>query len=624
MGSGGTPHYRFGVFELLPGRAELRRAGSRVKLRGRPLDILAALLERPGEIVTREDLRQRLWAADTFVDFDHGLNSSVNRLREALGDAADNPRFIETVPRRGYRFIAPVQTPASDTDTPSPPPDAAPARLGRRRLVLASAFALAAVLLLLSLWAVWPTPTAEVGPLRLAVLPFEDVGEEEGRDFLADGLTDALITELSQVRSLRVISRTSAMAYKGMPTSLAEIARELRVDVAVVGSVLRAGERARINAQLVDTARDRNLWARSYDCDLVEVLDVQRRVAREITASIRVAVSDTERQVLDRSSPISTEAFEAYVRGRRQRERLTGDALVESRDAFIRVVEMAPDFPAGWAALADVYWVMGAPGYETADPRDTMPRAREAALRALELDPMEPLAHATLGNVALDFDWNWGEAEAGLTRALEASPSFSLAHLWYSSYLAAMGRHDEAVEQARRARDLDPLSRRAALTLGIRYYYAGRDAEAEEALTGVLADEPRAFAAGIVLGLLQLRQASSQDAVAELERAVADSGGNPWALGSLGYAYGVLGRRDEARHVLERLEATGRLRRVSPFNFAVVHAGLEDHDEALAALEEAFAQRSGWMAFLQVEPMLDGLRDDPRFEDLLARVGHRG
>ena len=619
------PKYRFGVFELDLARDELRRAGSRAKLRGRPLDILAALLERPGEVLTREELRARLWPADTFVDFDHGLSSSVNRLREALGDVADNPRFIETVPRRGYRFIAPVEPAAVPPEVQSAPsvPAAPVEGRGRRRHALTAGLALVAALLLLLGWHWWRQPSPQAGPVRLVVLPFEDLGEQRGRDFLADGMTDALITELSQVHSLRVISRTTAMAYKGVSKSLAQISRELRIDVAVEGSILRSGDRARINAQVIDTARDRNLWAHSYDCALVDVLDVQRRVAREITESVRVAVSETERQMLERSSPISPVAFEAYVRGRLLREQLTPESLIESRDAFTRVVGLAPDFAAGWAALADVYWVMGAPGYDSADPREAMPLARSAARRALELDPMEHLAHATLGNVALDYDWSWSEAEARFSRALEVSPSFALAHLWYSTFLAAMGRHDEAIEEARRARELDPLSRRAALTLGIRYYYAGRDAEAEAQLRRVLADDPDAFAARVALGLVRLRRGGAADAVGEMERAVLDSGGNAWVLGSLGYAYGVTGRAGEARAVLARLDEAARVGRVSPFARASVWMGLGDHDAALAALEEAYAERSGWMIFLKVEPMLEGLHGDPRFEDLMARVGHR-
>jgi TolB-like protein/DNA-binding winged helix-turn-helix (wHTH) protein/tetratricopeptide (TPR) repeat protein len=628
MDSQARPRYRFGVFELDLGRDELRRAGLRVKLRGQPLEILALLLEKPGEIVSRESLRERLWPADTFVDFDHGLNSSINRLREALGDVADNPRFVETVPRRGYRFIAPVEREdAARQAAGAPPPSLPPAPEPRRRPAWKRVAAWGALVVLLLGLAfagsrVW-RPAGEQDPLRLAVLPFQSLSPDPGQEYLADGMTDALITDLSQLHSLRVLSRTTVMAYKGKPKSLSDIARELRLDVAVEGSVLQSGQRARINAQLVDTARDRSLWARSYDCELGDLIDVQRRVAREITESVQVTVSDSERQMLERSSRVSPEAFEAYVRGRLLRDQLTDDALVGSRDAFERATRLAPDYAPAWAALADVHWITGAAGYDSVDPRESSSLARAAARRALQLDPDEPLAHGTLAMIAFQYDWDWEEAEAQLRKALALRPSFALVHNWYSGFLTAMSRFDEAIAEARRSEELDPLSRRAALTVGIRYYYARRYAEAERDLRRVVEGDPSAFAARLSLGLVRLQQGAREEGQAELARAVGDASGNAWALGSLGYAYGVSGRAADARGVLAKLDRIAESRHVSPFSRALVFVGLGVRDEALDALNQAYVERSGWMPFLKVEPMLDPLRGDPAFQDLVTRVWHR-
>jgi len=626
------PRIRFGTFELDRACGELRRDGLRVRVRGRPLEILSALVERPGEVVTREELRDRLWPSDTWVDFDHGLNSAVNRLREALGDAADNPRFVETLPRRGYRFIAPVAVEIAPPEAPPAGPGTGPPAATalepppRRPLAVAKA---AGVLVLASLvtlagWAIWRASAGGRDPAhrvpRLAVLPFHNVGEGAG-EILADGMTDALIGELSQVGSLDVISRTTAMAYKGSSQPLSAISRELDLDVAVEGSVLRDGRRARISAQLVDAHSDRGLWSRSYDCDLEDLIDLQRRVAREITESIRVTVSEDERRLLERSSPVDPEAFEAYIRGRLLRERLTPDALFESRAAFERAVELAPDYAAAWAALADVARVMGAAGYDASPPGEVAPVARSAAERALELDPAEPMAHATLGMVSFDFDWDWSAAEAHLSRALELRPSFSQAYVWYSGFLTAMGRFEESVVAARRAEELDPLSERAAQTVGFRLYYSGRLGAAEQQFRRVLETSPGSFAARLGLGLTLLESGRSQPALVELERAAGDSAGNAWALGCYGNALARAGREAEARQVLARLEEMGAQRHVSPFSEALVLVGLGDGAGAMDALERAYSERSGWMTFIAVEPPLAPLEGEPRFSALKRKVG---
>ena len=637
---------RFGVFEADPLSGDLRKHGLRVKLRGRPFQVLALLLERPGELITRDELRTTLWATDTFVDFDHGLNAAVNKLREALGDSADNPRFVETVPRRGYRFIAPV-APVSQTPTPDPaatapavaPPAAAastpavseavqPAPIRRvwsARGIAASALALA-VLVAAGAYGVRRAlaPPAREGPTRIAVLPFQNNSGDPSQEYFVDGLTDALITELAQIRALRVISRTSVLPYKTARKPLPVIAQELGVDVVVEGAALQSGGRVRITAQLIDARSDRHLWARSYDCDLADVLDVQRRVASEVTQEIRVAVSQTEDDRLSRSSPVDPRAYEAYLRGRVLREKLTESDVESAIEYFRSAVTYDPAYADAWAGMAAAYWILGAPGFDFRPQRETAPQAKAAARKALELDPSLASARATLAMLHLEYDWDWAAADRDMKMVLEQAPSFAKAHVWYSSYLTAMGRHEESIAAAMRGLDLDPLSATAGQTLAIRYYYAGRFDRALEHFATTLELDPGAYVARLGRAQCHWRLGQPRRALPEVERAVADSGGSVYVAAWLGYLYATSGQPARARDVLARLEDAARARYVSPFHRALVHAGLGERGLALAWLEKAYEERSGWMAYLAVEPEFAALRTDPAFRDLLRRVGHAG
>jgi len=612
---------------------DLRKGGLRVRLRGRPFDVLTLLLEEPGELVSRDELRDKLWSADTFVDFDHGLNTAVNRLREALGDSADSPRFIETVPRRGYRFVAPV----IDLDAPAPPatpllpvepvadptPLSAPRRGGGLLLALGlgMAFAAGAGLLMFRGRGAQQTPG---GPTRLAVLPFRNVGGDPSQDYFADGLTDELIADLSQVGALRIISRTSVMPYRVGSKRLPEIAKELKVDAVVEGSVLRSGDKVRITARLVDAAADHNLWGESYERDMADILALQREVARSITIGVRVTVTPQEQARLEQPVRVDPKAYEAYLQGRFAWQTMTTDGLHRGIQAMERAIAIDPSYAPAYSGLAFCWWIMGSAGYEVAPQRETAPKAKAAALRALELDPNLASAAVTLGMVEIDHDWDFAHGEARIREAIARSPSLADARISYSSYLAAMGRSDEAIAEAERGLDLDPLSVVASQTLGYRLYYGQQYDRALVAFRKALQLDPHSFVARIGLAQTHWQKGERRSALAEGERAFRDSASSPWVLGWLGYAWSANGQPAKGREALATLTSWSEREYVSPFYRAMVEVGLGDRDAAMSALEGAYDDRSGWLLFLNVEPEFDSLRSDPRFLDLLRRVGHAG
>jgi len=616
---------RFGVFQADMETGDLRKQGLKVRIRGKPFEILALLLERRGEVVTREELRQRLWAAETFVDFDHGVNTAVNRLREALGDSAENPRFVETIPRKGYRFIAPLLEDPAAADPPAAEPvtEASVAPPLTRRALL---FALALVALGAVGWLAYRrdrTPAKAPGSASLAVLPFRNVSGDAGQEYFADGLTDALIADLAQVSALRVISRTSVMPYKATAKRLPEIARELGVDSVVEGSVLRSGKRVRITARVVDAAADRSLWSETYERDISDILELQGEVARAITLGVRVSVTPQEQARLEQSGQVSPEAYEAYLRGRYSWQTMSAEGLRRGVEQMERAIAIDPRYAPAYSGLAYCYWVMGGAGFESAPQTETAPRAKAAAQKALEIDPGLATAQATLAMLEIDYDWNFAAGEARMRQAIASSPGLAEPHISYSAFLAAMGRGEEAISEARRGLDLDPLSQPAAQTLGYRFFYARQHDRAQEQFRKTLQANPRAFVARMGLAQAYWEQGERRRALPDAERALADSAESPWILGWLGYALAASGQGERAEAILARLRAIGQERYVSPIYRAMVHTGRGDRERALAELEAAFRDRSGWMVFLNVEPTFDSLRGDPRFLDLLRRIGHR-
>lgn len=529
---------RFGVFEVDLRAGELRKSGVKIKLQEQPFQILALLLERPGEVVTREELQRKLWPADTFVDFEHSLNAAVKRLREALGDSAETPRFVETLPRRGYRFIYPVEGREP------------PAR--RRRWVTALALValpgMLAVMFALNLGGLRDRLLGRPMPgeiTSIAVLPLENLSGDPEQDYFTDGMTEMLITELSKIGALKVISRQSVMQFKGTDKPLPEIARELDVDAVVEGSALHIGERVRITVQLIEAATDRNLWADNYDRDVSDVLELHSEVAQAIARQIKIAVTPEEETRLASGRPLNPKAHEAYLRGRYHWNKRTEEGLKKSIEHFQQAVEMDRGYALAYAGLADAYVFLG--GYQVFPPKEVNTKAKAAALKALELDDTLAEVHASLAIAKLS-EWDWLGAERELKRAIELNPSYATAHHWYAYYLETLGRFDEAVEEIQRARELDPLSLIIDITAGdIMFQRVGQYDKAIAHYRKTLELDPNFGMTHEWLGRAYAQKGMYEEAIAEYQRSVSLSGRSPRVMAGLGYTYAVAGGEAKRR-----------------------------------------------------------------------------
>jgi TolB-like protein/DNA-binding winged helix-turn-helix (wHTH) protein/Tfp pilus assembly protein PilF len=611
----------------------------RLKLQEKPFQILAALLERPGEVVTREELQKRLWPADTFVDFDHSLGTAISKLRQALGDSAQKPRFVETLGGRGYRFVAPVDgsgqsptlpgiTPIGANTTPATE-SAGTASEGRARQArkswlvgaVAAVLTMAAILIALKVDG-WRDRIFGRAPqiTSLAVLPFENLSRDPEQEYFADGMTDELITNLGKIGALRVISRTSVMSYKGARRRLAQVARELNVDGVVEGTVLRSGEHVRITAQLIRVSPEEHLWAESYESDLRDVLTLQEDVAQDIAREIRVKLTPRERAGLSSARPVNPEAHQAYLRGLYLWNKRTEQDLEKSIDYFNEAVGRDPTYALAYAGLANAYNSVGF--YGRVAPRKLFPKARAAALKALALDDRLAEAHAALGFYKADYEWDQLGADREFRRAIELNPGYAFAHVWRADQLLSkMKRHTEAVAELDRAAELDPTSPMVSDQRGWVLYMARRYDEAIAQIRKTIELEPRFAHAHSLLGRAYLQKGMSQEGLAELQEAVSLPGGDsglylPW----LGYAYARSGKRTEAIRVIQVLKAREQESFSSPTWIAVVHCGLGEKDQALAWLERAYQERDPFFPNVTVEPAFDPLRSDPRFQELDRRT----
>jgi TolB-like protein/DNA-binding winged helix-turn-helix (wHTH) protein/Tfp pilus assembly protein PilF len=630
--------FRFGVYEVHPRTGELVKQGRQVKLRGRPFDILVLLLERRGDVITREELRQRLWTADTFVDFDHGLNAAVNRLRDALGDSAENPRFIETLPKRGYRFLAPVTVVGSEPSVPSKPPaepaqatPSPPAPLpsthslqisvpSRVVLLVAGAAFLVALGVAAVYLRVAPASGARPSKMTLAVLPFENLSTEPGQDFFSDGFTEEMIAELGKLDPghLGVIARTTTMLYKNARKSVGQIRHELGVDYVLEGSIRRAANRVRITAQLVQTNDMTHLWAESYDRDVSDVLAIQSEVAMKIARSLTLALN---RPVADRR--IASSSFPAYelcLRGRSFREQATEEGARKAIEYFQRAIALDPNYAPAHAGLADAFWLLGAPGWEVDQPAVLLERAKASAGRALAIDPQSAEAHAVMAMIRLSYQWDRDGSEREIQEAIRLNPSYAQAHQYFSTTLTTLERFDEAIAEARRALDLDPLSPPAGTTLGIRFLYSRRYSDANAQFMKTLEGNPEFGVAHWGLAQCYRQSGDAKLELEELRRAVELSGNSAYMRAHLAFGLATSGDRGRAVAIQRELEAEGRERYASPYHQALIAAGLGDRAAVIQWLQRAFTDRSGWMVFLSVEPEFDSVRQMSEFQQLLARV----
>ena len=627
---------RFGTYEVSLRSGELRKGGVRIRVQQQPLKVLEILLERPGEVVSRQDLRNRVWPNDNFGDFDQAVNIAIAKLRTALGDSADNPRFIETLPKRGYRFIAEVRS--VDTGSPAQTPEPAVGDLRQTKLEPQTPVAeatrafkrpsplgwitVASALVLATVFALWQYRVHRVSPVgirSLAVLPLENLSGDASQDYFADGMTDQLITDLAQISALRVISRTSVMVYKGARKPLPEIARELNVDAVVEGTVVRSGERVRITAQLIQASADKNLWAETYEGNVRDTLVVQTKVAQAIAEKIRIELTPQEQAGLRHLKEVEPDAYENYLKGRYFWNKRTTDGLRKAIDYFTQAIAQDRTYAPAYSGLADSYALAGDWQYGVMTTKEALPKAIAAAKKAIELDDNLSEAHTSLAFCLEGFNWDWQAADKEFRRAIELNPGYATAHHWYSWHLALLGRNDEAIAEMRKAQNLDPLSLIINADLAELLLIAHFPDDAIQQSRKTIEMD-----SGFALAHNQLAQAYLEkhmfnDAISELQKAIPLSGNSATCIANLARAYAAIGKNAEATELLNDLKS--RSARGSPFaaELAVVYAALGNKDQAMAWLEKGYEDRFNPGVLLR--PGFDPLRSDPRFKDLVHRIG---
>jgi TolB-like protein/DNA-binding winged helix-turn-helix (wHTH) protein/Tfp pilus assembly protein PilF len=617
----------FGAYEFNPYSKELRKEGMRVRLEGQPLAILEILLNRQGELVTREELQEKLWPADRFVDFEHSLNAAVKRLRAALNDSADQPRYIETLARRGYRFVAPVGGFVASLESEKPvlvPGELARARVGVRGQVLWLLAATAVCVIGIAVWG-WrqwrnrPVAAAVPAVRSLAVLPLENLSGDPSQEYFADGMTEELIGRLSMIHGLRVISRTSAMHFKNTQLSVPEIAKRLGVDAIVEGSIMREGSWIRVHAQLIRGTTDEHFWSQTYDRELGDALALESEVVQSIARRVEVTVTGQEQVRLTAVRTVAPEVYESYLKGVFALDKSKGRAsLEEGIGHFEEAIRKDPTFAPAYVGLAAADSELGTV-LIGGSPAEFRPKVESAARKALELDPELAEAHVLLANIEKD-QWQWAEAEAEFRRAFDLNPNDAVAQNGFADWLLSQGRPEEALAWARRAREHDPLAV-SGVKIGWILFQARRYEEAIHELRSVLAVLPDHTGALWFLGFALIANGQAEEAIPVLERVVSTSGHSPAAIGVLIRAYAHAGRRADALRALEELKRRQKTGYVPTAAFVNAYLGLDDKEQAFAWLERAYQEKSTILQFLKVHPFFDPIRGDPRFADLRRRVG---
>jgi TolB-like protein/DNA-binding winged helix-turn-helix (wHTH) protein len=625
LGSHESRRLRFGVFEADLGARELTKLGKILPLQEQPFQLLAILLEKPGELVTREELRLQLWP-QTVVDFDHGLNKAINKIRDALGDSAESPRFIQTVSRRGYRFLADV------TEVSTGHIETAPAASGdsgarsdprplkpRSPRIVAAALAGAALLLVVAV-AIWirSSSTSRLPSIRsLAVLPLENLSGDAAQDYFADGMTDELITHLAQIRDLRVISRTSVMTYKRVRKPLAEIARELDVQAVIEGGILRSGDKVRITAQLIRVPDDNHIWADSYEGDLRDTLVLQDHVAKAIADQIRVSVNKEQQGQAARA--VNAQAYDSYLKGRYYWNQRTDAGLREAINYFKRSISIDPSNADAYSGLADTYALAGDWEYGIMPPAEAFPLAKAAANEALALDDRLGEAHTSLAFVLDLYYWDWSAAERQFKLAINLNPGYAVAHHWYAWHLLVLGKNAEGMFELRQAERLDPLSLILRSDVADALCSLHLFEESVQQSRKTLALDPN-FAVGhfqLAEALVQQRQYDI--AIGEFQRAITISGHLAAFDANLAHAYAVSGRKAEALQIARDMESRADLNPSADANIALIYVGLGDLNQAMAWLNKAYDAR--FNPSILIRAAFDPLRADARFRDLRHRVG---
>jgi TolB-like protein/DNA-binding winged helix-turn-helix (wHTH) protein/Flp pilus assembly protein TadD len=634
------PAVEFGDgFTLDPRAYELRRSGRALKLEPTPFGILAFLLEQRGELVSRQQIVERIWGKGVFLDTDNSINGAIRKIRQVLNDDPEEPRFIQTVTGKGYRFIArviepdPVAEPNKDVKrlhVVQPPQidkknDAAPRLKGKSRLVFG--FALSALIAIGSAFWLVHTPfqrTAAAASVRsIAVLPLANLSADPTQEYFADGMTDELITDLAKVSALRVTSRTSVMRYKRTTKSLPEIARELNVDGIVEGSVTRSGDRVRITAQLLYAPTDKHLWAETYERDLGDVLRLQSDVAQAIAQQVRAQLTPQQKAQLSSARVVNPEAYELYLKGRYylSNQFTTAQGLHQAKAYFEESVQRDPGFALAYSGLADSYTWSAL--FRQLPPEAAYQSATQAIHKALELDNTIGEAHDTLGLLSWRYKWDWSAAEREFNQAIAVAPSYSCAHEDYAGYLSFMGRRAEALAEVAKSREMDPGPSSAMTEAGV--YYQLRDwASLVEAGRRGIASNPNEWVEHFSLAVGYEGTGKLLEAISEYQKAVEMSDGDQDAAASLAHAYTVIGKNAEAQKILRDLQEKSRSAYVSPYIIATIYAGLREQDRAFDFLERAYRERSLEMSWhIKADLRIDGLRPDSRFHSLLSRMDLR-
>ena len=641
MGSGGAASansFRFGDdFELDLRAYELRRSDQSLKLPRIPMEVLLLLLEQRGQLVTREQIVHRIWGKDVFVDTDNSINAAIRKIRQVLDDDPEQPRFLQTVTGKGYRFIAPIQTTgislvprALDERTPSPSEpvfgDSAPARMKSYPRLWALSLGIA-IIMAAATGAYWHRfrPRAHShaagGRTMLAVLPFENFTGDAGQDYFSDGMTEEMITQLGRLdpRHLAVIARTSVMHYKHSQEQLDQIGRELGVQYVLEGSVRRDSGKVRITAQLIQTKDQTHLWAQEYDRELKDLLVLQGEIAREIADQIQITLRDhkpIEPPTQPALSPQTYEAYDLYLKGQYFWNKRTVAGFQRAIDYFQQAVAKDPNYARAYADLANSYALLSA--YSMARSTEFMPKARAAALRALQLDESLPQAHTALALIVQNYDWDWQTAEKEYRRAIELNPNYATAHHWYAEHLALLGRFDEALRESEQAKKLDPLSLIIAADNGAILYFSRQYDRAIEQFRAVLEMDPN-FPRAHLLVFAYAQKGQFAEALSDIEKW--DGIDDRTRSLMLAYVYGRSGQAAQARYALEKLQELNRRQKMDPAMILYAYLGMGNKEQSFDWLEKAYAQHSNALTVLKVDPIYDPLRSDPRFQDLLHRVG---
>lgn len=616
---------QFGVFVADLSAGELHRAGVRVKLAAQPFEVLRALLERPQQVVTRQEIQQRVWPQETFVDYDLALRKAITRLREVLDDSADNPRFIETVPRKGYRFIAPVTERGNQDSAQNPEPlvekDDRPSQRWYRSNAILFVFGALVLLVAFDAGRIRNKIVARRSPPRvesIVVLPLDNLSNDPNQAYFADGIADALTTDLAQIGGLKVISRTSAVQAKAKKWSLPEIGRALNVDAVVEGTVVQSGDRVRITAQLIHAQTDRHLWARSYERNVRDVLALQDEVARAIAQEVQWEISPQKQGRFSPQRSVKPEAYDAYLQARYHWNERSPKELRIAMSYFEQAIALDPSYPLSYVGLADCYTLLATT--KGNPPSEVLPKAKEAVLKALAFDDKIAEAHTTLAWVK-ESEWDWGGSEAEFQKAIELNPNYATAHHRYAQHLAALGKLPQALVEMRRAQQLDPLS--PAITASVGWVLL-RSRLPDQAMPECqkAIDMDSTFPRGhLCLGEVYEQKQMLQQAAEEFLEGRILAGDDPRTIDALKRAIATAGYVGYFRERLSQLTNRSKESYASPYDLAEISIRLGANEQALKWLSAAYDERSPSLANVQIEPRLEPLHSDPRFQEIVRKVG---